>query len=587
MSTNNGSARPKWATQVIELHETAVAQAFILHFNVRDYASPDALILVPDYLVQLLAKRDVVAIYSRDKGIEFGSDGQKQRALGILGLNQGQDNDPALAALRATGFASQASEVNLPSDPASALPLLDTLMRSDSRVAVIVDGAELIIPAADIATMQPPDRVALATIRRWGNDTQISQSGNMAFLITNNLSNLHPDLRAASAKFEAIEVSLPDQDTRDRFITRWLSERGNSVDLGDLTIQAVANATAGLSILHVEDILLRAESSGKLTQDLIWARKEAIIRSEFGEVLEVIQPRMDFSDIGGLDYIKDFFTRSVIRPIREGRWNRVPMGVLMTGPAGTGKSIMAEAVATEAQVNAVRLRIGGQIASKWQGQGERNLELALSAISGLAPTIVFIDEIDQSLKRGGADSSNQQDSRIFNRLLEFMADTSHRGQIVFLAATNRPDLMDAALRRPGRFDRKIPFLVPDEQERAAIVTVMSQKYCNDPVKASKGFITATEGWTGAELEAVAVKAAELMEDYSLSAIDAMEKAVTKLSPSTADIQLMTLLAIQECNDKDLLPPRYQGMVEDRKVLDEKVEQAQANSTTGRRRAREF
>ena len=143
----------------------------------------------------------------------------------------------------------------------------------------------------------------------------------------------------------------------------------------------------------------------------------------------------------------------------------------MTGPAGTGKSAVAEAVAHEAGVNAVVLNLA-RILGQYVGNSERNLEKALQAIKSLAPTIVFIDEIDQSVSRGGSGDSGVS-NRIFKRLLEFMSDTGNRGQVLFLAATNRPDLLDAALRRPGRFDKKIPFLIPDESERAAIIQVMA------------------------------------------------------------------------------------------------------------------
>ena len=573
---------PLWIEKMLELYQSGVAHAFIPHFNVNDYTTPEKPINSVAYLTKLLAKREIVAIYSRDRGIEFGSDEQRQLALNLLGLGQQSSNDPMLMALQSVG---QTSPAELPTDPASALPLLDQLLRSPNKTAVIVDGAELIIPASDIATMPPADRTALATIRRWGRDSQVGENG-IVFLVTNNLSAIHPELKAASSRFEALEVTLPDCESRARFISRWLSERGQEIDLGDLTVLSIANATAGLSLMHVEDILLRAFRSGKLTQDLIWSRKESIIRSEFGDVLEVIQPRMSFEDIGGLENIKEFFSRSVIRPIRDGRKSRVPMGVLMTGPAGTGKSIMAEAVATEAKVNAVKLRIGGQIASKWQGEGERNLEKALQAIAGLAPTIVFIDEIDQAMSRGNGASGSQQDQRIFQRLLEFMSDTSHRGEIVFLAATNRPDLMDAALKRPGRFDKKIPFLVPDEAERQSIVGVMSRKYLGEAVKASAGLLKAIEGWTGAEIEGAAVKANELMEDYGLSAADAMEKAVSKLSPSTADIEFMTMLSIQSCDDRDLLPAKYQKLLDNRAELESKIEAGQ-KKTDSYRKSREL
>ena len=401
------------------------------------------------------------------------------------------------------GAAPAADEQELPRSPIDALPLLDKLLRTPRTqgdgdapppmVAVIIERAELIVPDADLATMSLEDRMALATIAKWGTDAEIEKAGNPVILVVGTLADLHKELRAARNKFEAIEVPLPDFDARRRYIERYMNERGQFVLDDGLTIEAVANTTAGLSLVQVEDILLRAEGASVLTSNLIWDRKQSIIKAEFGDVLEILDPRFGFDDIGGFEYIKEFFLRNVIRPIREGRKSRVPMGVLMTGPAGTGKSIMAEAVAKEAGVNAVRLRIGGQIASKWQGEGERNLEKALRAIVGLAPTIVFIDEIDQAMKRGGDGDSNQQDQRIFQRLLEFMADTSHRGEIVLLATTNRPDLMDAALRRPGRFDKKIPFLISDRDERGTIFKVMARRYLGREVGAPDEVLDSTEG----------------------------------------------------------------------------------------------
>lgn len=579
----NGNGHPNWVKRMLELYQSGVSNAFIVHFNVNDYATPTKPINSVSYLAGIWAKKEIVIIYSRDRGIEFGTDEQRKLAIDMLGLSQQpQAVDPILSALNGIGGGNN-TPVQLPNDPAGALPLIDQLLRSDRKVAVIVDGAELIIPATDLATMAPPDRVALATIRRWGRDTAIVNSGNPVFLVTNNISAIHPELRAASSRFEALEVSLPDVDTRKAFIEQWLDDRGSEIDLGELTSQAIANSTAGLSLLHIEDILLRADSRGKLTQDLIWERKESIIRSEYGEVLEVIEPRMDFEDIGGLNHVKDFFTRSVIRPIREGRKNRVPMGVLMTGPAGTGKSIMAEAIATEAKVNAVKLRIGGQIASKWQGEGERNLEKALQAIVGLAPTIVFIDEIDQAMKRGGDSGGSQQDNRIFQRLLEFMADTTHRGQIVFLGATNRPDLIDAALKRPGRFDVSIFFPPPDETDRPDIIKVISRKAFGQAVDVTPEMVKATEGWTGAEIEGAGRKAVEYVEDYDLAPQVAMFKALTVLRPRTKDIEFMSLVALQDASDPDLLPAKYQAMLDNRAELESKIEAGKKAESTYRQK----
>ena len=591
--SNETNNNPKWWDEL--LVKTRIAHSFILHFNTMDYASPEAPTRLPTYLTKKLSHCEIVAVYSLSRGIAFPLESMKQKALEVLGLAKGQGNGaPTLDALQLVGAASSTDDRELPRSPVDALQLLDKLLRTPRpqgdgdapppMVAVIIERAELLVPDADLPTISLEDRTALATIVRWGTDSEIERAGNPVILIVGTLADLHKELRAARNKFEAIEVPLPDFDARRRYIERYMNERGQFVLDDGLTIEAVANATAGLSLVQVEDILLRAEGASVLTSNLIWDRKQSIIKAEFGDVLEILDPRFGFDDIGGFEYIKEFFLRNVIRPIREGRKNRVPMGVLMTGPAGTGKSIMAEAVAKEADINAVRLRIGGQIAPKWQGEGERHLEKALRAVASLAPTIVFMDEIDQAVKRGGDGDSSQQDQRIFQCLLEFMADTSHRGEIVFLAATNRPDLMDAALRRPGRFDKKIPFLISDRDERDAILRVMARRYLEQEVEAPDEVLDSTEGWTGAEIEAAVVKTAEIMEDENGEPTWALSQAVQRLSPSTADIQLMTLLAVAECNDRDLLPPKYREMLDDRAALAAKVKAASEDEgQLGRRR----
>jgi AAA+ superfamily predicted ATPase len=538
----------------------------------------------------MLAGRQVVAVYSRDQGISFPLESMREKFVEVLGLGGGQEpqEDAALSALRALGMASGGGSGEIPRPPGEALPLLGRLLRAgspdDKLAAVIVEAAETVVPDADVAAMSPGDRDVLVAMSRWGRDAQISAAGNPVFLVTPSLSGVNASVRAASSKWEAVKVPLPGPEERLPFIEWYVRERPGTFEWGGgLTSQGLANVTAGLSLVHVEDILLRAEAEGELRPEMVRERKEAIIRSEYGEVLEVMEPRFGFEDIGGLEHVKDFFTRSVIRPMREGRRRRVPMGVLLLGPSGTGKSVVADAVARQAGVNAVRLRIGGQIASKWQGEGERNLEKALAAIDGLRPVIVFVDEIDQAISRGGAGGGSQQDQRIFQRLLEWMSDTGHRGEVVLLAATNRPDLMDAALRRPGRFDKKIPFLVPDEEERQAIFVVMCRRYGLPAERIPEGCVAGTDGWTGAEIEAAVVKAAELVEDEQMDTVQALEQAVKRIRPSTADIEFMTLLAVAEVDDLDLLPPKYRGLLDDRQELEAKLEEARpAGTRRGRR-----
>jgi SpoVK/Ycf46/Vps4 family AAA+-type ATPase len=333
-------------------------------------------------------------------------------------------------------------------------------------------------------------------------------------------------------------------------------------------MEQLANATAGLSLIHIEDIFLRAEQEKFLTWELVRERKQDIIASEFGEVLEILEPRFGFEMIGGLEHVKRFFQDSVINPMRAGNWKRVPMGVLLTGPAGTGKTAMAEAVAFEAKVMCFILN-PARIYGKFVGETERNLDRALNAIDASEQAIVFVDEMDQSMSRGGSGDSGTS-NRFFKKLMEWMSDTGHRGRIIFLAATNRPDLMDAALRRPGRFDKKIPFIIPDADEREAIFKVMARKYALKLESVPASCVKATEGWTGAEIELVTVKAVEVMEDQGLTPEGALAYATTVISPSTADIEFMTLLAVRECNDKTLLPLKYQKLLEKRDDLEAQI-----------------
>lgn len=609
-NNNNNVQPPAFIQQFSNTYYAAVAHAFIMHFNINDYAAPNTNFTIIPYLASALVSRDIIAIYARDKGIHFPwqtqTDGEtmEQKTFRVLGLSQPQTqatSDYAIyAALQSTGVAPQPTESQLPRDPESAFPLLDKLLRITQdpikvnkegkplplTTSIIIESADLIIPDTPTTLMTPTDRTTLATILRWGRDPEITKNGNQVFIVTPGLSDIHQKIRTASSGYEAIEIPLPNVDHRLQYITNFISNPDNQVTLtDDLTPATIANTTAGLSLMNIEDILLRAKITGHLNRPMIWARKEQIIKTEFADVLEIIEPQLTFAHIGGLQRIKKYLHRAVITPMTQGNTTHVPMGILMTGPAGTGKTIMAEALAHEAGINAVRLRIGGQIASKWQGKGERNLERALRAINSLAPTIVFIDEIDQVVQRGGGDGSNAQNNRIFQRLLEYMSDTSHRGKVIFIAATNRPDKIDAALKRPGRFDKKIPFLVPEPEERKLIFSVMSQRYYGQPTEVTQATLDKTEGWTGAEIEATIIKSLEIAEDDpQLTWPDAIQQAANRLSPSTADIELMTRLAIKECDDPDLLPPRYQAQLAQRKrQIDTSPTQSRAELTNNRRR----
>jgi SpoVK/Ycf46/Vps4 family AAA+-type ATPase len=553
--------RPKTPPQAPEWFEVLRDKfrrhhAFILHFNVRDYVVGTA--TLPEYLAAAMTSRDVVVFYDIAKGLTFPNDAQRAAFIRLLGLDapKAAPANPLMAALGQPVAASADPLADFKA-PAAALPLLeDLLLKKDVSSAVMIFDAEMIVPAGDVAAMNPADRQNLVRVRNWTADKEMEMIGNAVFLVTTDVGGLHETVRSAASRFEQIAIPYPDLDARRAFV-EGIDWNGTQLEID---LDAFARLTAALNLVQIEDIAIKAVHSGTLKREIVLQRKAELVAAEYGENVEFVDPAFGWEGIGELEHVKRFLSRNITQPMRMGRWQRVPMGVLLTGAPGTGKSAVAQALAREAGVMMIKLNFGGQIASKWQGEGERNLRRVFTAIKTFAPVIVFIDEIDQVIRRGGDGAGNQQENRLFQMTLEFMSETSHRGQIVFLAATNRPDLLDAALKRPGRFDKKIPFFVPVAEERASIFKVMARRYMGIDLAApdDEFAVACTEGWTGAEIEAAIVKAVEILEDADMEGRpiepeEAIDQAVLKIRPSTFDVQLQTQKALEEVNDEDLLP----------------------------------
>jgi SpoVK/Ycf46/Vps4 family AAA+-type ATPase len=488
------------------------------------------------------------------------------RALVMPSVAQPQAVNPALEALNALrAGGGQAQKADYGKSPKDVLPLLEKLLKAtrtdndgstvDVPCAIVIEYGETVAPDAPLAAMSPDDRQVLVTLLRWGQEV----SGNrIVLLTTNSLSNIHAGLREASARWEAVQVPMPNTEQRLAFVQWYLDKHPLKSDIAS---QVLANMTAGLNRKQIEDILLRATSNGRLTADLVRERKEGIIEQEYGDVLEIAEPRIGFADIYGHEYVKRYFQESVIDPVRSGGADLlgfVPMGVLLAGPAGTGKTVLAQAVAKEAGFNCVYLRLS-KIVSKWQGEGERNMDRVLTALEAMSPVIVIIDEIDQAFKRGEGGES-MQDQRIFQRALEFFSDTTHRGQVILLGMSNRPDLMDSALRRPGRIDDILPVLCPDTaEEREKLFVGMAGKY-DLAVKSVPGeCLDASDGWSQADIEGAIRKALKAARLRKIAPEDALQQAVANTVPDKTERDYMTLLAVQACSDIEHLPTRYRDL----------------------------
>ncbi len=243
----------------------------------------------------------------------------------------------------------------------------------------------------------------------------------------------------------------------------------------------------------------------KVSKDTHFIVKEEPVSESLVKIADV-----HYEDIGGLDDVKQKIREMVELPIRypelfERLGIEPPKGVLLYGPPGTGKTLLAKAVANESDANFISVS-GPELVSKFVGESEEKLREIFKEANEKAPSIIFMDEID-AIAPKREEATNEVERRMVSQLLTLMDGMPHRGQVIVLAATNRPDAIEAALRRPGRFDREIEIGVPNRDARKQILQIHTR---NMPIAKDVNvdeLANLTHGYTGADLSALVREAA--------------------------------------------------------------------------------
>lgn len=537
---------PSWAEGLRLRYLSGEASLFLLHGNVRDL-QPWANEFVPlrTFLERWLSdKKDIVVYYNVSEGIEFPDRGHERRFRSAVDARRTLAGEGMLGAL--------------PRRPGEVLPLIEELVTDRTvRAGVIIDYVETVVPMGDLSFMGETDKANLVALERWASDPSILQSDNLVLLVSENLSDVHRRV-VSSAQLVPIQIPLPDLDARRTFIAS-TSHRGVRMEMDD---EALAKITAGLSRVQIRGLFRQARQSGEpITFRAVSRRKKSIIEQECHGLVEFVDPSHDFRKVGGLDGIKQELLR-VARAIRRGQTHRVPMGILFVGPMGTGKTFVAEAFAAESGLTCLKFK---NFREKWVGSTEGNLEKILQVVDGLGHVLLIIDEADRSMAAGG-ETDGGTTSRVIARLKEFMSDTSHRGRVVILMMTNRPDKLDADLKRPGRFDLKIPFFYPEtaeERERVLKALVRKNGLCLAGDVDFARVAKSTQGYSGAELESILLAAAARAADEDRDTIEAddLAQAAADVIPSrdTRMLEFMEMLAVFESSSRRMLPDRYRDM----------------------------
>jgi transitional endoplasmic reticulum ATPase len=347
---------------------------------------------------------------------------------------------------------------------------------------------------------------------------------------TNRVDAIDPALRRTGRFDREIEVRIPDQEGRLEILqihTRGMP-LGADVELAKIAevthgytgsdIAALAKEAALVTLrkimptLNLEEQTIPQEVLDKLTVD----------RSDFEQALKEVQPsalreivveipNVRWHEVGGLEKVKQLLHEMVELPLNHPEaftrlGIRPSKGVLLYGPPGTGKTMLAKAVATEAGANFLTAK-GSTLLSKWYGESEKKIAEFFQRARQVAPTILFFDELDSLAPiRGGSLGDPHVTERVVNQLLAEIDGMEELRGVVVVGATNRPDMIDPALLRPGRFDEIVYVPIPDRQARLDIFRSHTAHMALDQDVDLNKLVDITERLTGADIAGVCMKA---------------------------------------------------------------------------------
>lgn len=537
---------PGWAARMARKYYAGEASHFLLYNNIYDLVrSGSEYISLPNYLQRELVGTKHLVTYNRSEGLKFGSSEAERAFLSHLRVS-----DP----LMSRDVARQ-----MPKDPARALPLIEHFLLYGEQVAVIINFLDTIIPAGDVSYMSGDDRTNLVSFQRWITSSRLLKKDNIVILVAESVSEVHPRIRQNS-RLAAIEVPYPDEAERLEFI-RYM--RGQLPQLkSEVTDEQLSLMTSGLNRVHLNSLTRSAANdSDGLTLDKVRQKKKELIEAECVGLVEFVQPRFGLENVGGMAKAKEFM-RSIAETIRAGNTEEAPMGILISGPVGTGKTFLAECFAHDCGMNVVAFK---NFRERWVGSSEANLEKILNLLQTLAPIVVLVDEADATLGSRETGGDSGVDARIFSKLAGAMGDTRNRGRVLWILMTSRPDLLPIDLKRQGRAEEHISLFYPEtEEDRLAIVEAMVRK--NKIQHEVKDWHSITKNQltlSGADIESMLIRARRVARTAGRKAVtqEDVEAVVKEFSPARDEmaVEYQMLVAAREATSRDMVPEKYRHL----------------------------
>jgi transitional endoplasmic reticulum ATPase len=382
---------------------------------------------------------------------------------------------------------------------------------------------------------------------------------------TNRPNAVDPALRRAGRFDREIEFPVPDRAGRLEILK---IHTRNMPLAKDVNLEHLADISYGYVGADVWALAKEAAMSAlrRVLPEIKWKTEEElpkeviekliVTKEDFENAFRIVEPsamrevlveipNVKWENIGGLEEVKQSLKEMIEWPLKhpesfEKIGIKPPRGILLYGPPGTGKTLLAQAVANESGANFISVK-GPELTSKWFGESEKMIRDLFRRAKQVAPCIIFFDEIDSLAPKRGIYSGSHATETVVSQMLSELSGLEEMRGVVVIAATNRPDMIDPALLRPGRFDRQVLVPAPDESARLEIFKVHTR---NMPLAKDvnlKDLAKRTEGFSGADIEGLCREAAmnALREDMKAKTVDKkdFEEAEKKVFPSlTKEVQ---------------------------------------------------
>jgi len=553
---------PVWAGQMRDLFKSGSVSQFLIHGNIFDVVGVEdargrRLLSLKAFLKDVMFESyDVVLEYDRGRGIRLTKGGEDWGEW----LQQILGNENSAIQTR---------------EPGTALELIDRyLLRSlnlqalrgsndaPKRIAVIIDFAEFVVPRGDPIQLSGPFSANVVKVLGWANDPAILQSNILTVLLTEGLHDLNA-LVVENPHIATLKIPLPSEAEMLDYLQTLIATQFPQLSAKcEVTIEVLARRLTGLSRVGARRILATALTNDRtITAEWLLRMKKDLIERECQDLMEFLESPFTLEQVAGHDAVKSWL-REDTQLMRRGSLNALPMGYLITGRIGTGKTFLVQCWAGELGVPCVVFK---NFRDRWVGATESNLEKIFSVLHALGQVVVFVDEADQAAGKRNEEGDSGLSGRVYSMLAKEMSDTRNRGRIVWVFATSRPDLLEVDLKRQGRLDVHMPLFPPQTTDEMRGLLLSIAKKLRLPLN-DTDIPPLPEGLVlgGNEVEGILVRALrlyELVAEPRPPLREIVGNVLKEVRPNahTRKLEYMDLIAVKECTDSRFLPPAYRDL----------------------------